>query len=609
MPPDRESAPSSPFDGTEFDAVSMQDWESSASTALRGRALTSLDQVIDDGVTRSPLYTREAHSADGDESGVPGAAPYTRGSAAAGGVLGWEIRQSHSALGHTANEAILRDLERGVMGVTVIAAPESVDELDALLDGVYLDLAPVHLGAPSTTGQRAALLALIERRDLPGSAVSGCLGADPFGEAFRTGTPVDADELAELADETSALRGSHAAVRPVAVDGTAVSNAGASDAQELGAVLATGVAWLRALTAAGLEVDDAARSLEFTLSLGADQFLATAKIRAARTGGARIVVACGGDPAAAPMVIHATSAASMMSQRDPWVNMLRTTTACFAAAVGGADAITVRPFDSAIGASDEFALRVARNTQLILQEETQAARVIDPAGGSWYVEDLTRQLAEAGWNVLQKIESVGGMAAALADGSIRAAVAETQAATLVALSTRRTQITGVNEFPDVHEAPITRAGAADEVEFRLAAPFESLRDAADAAAARPTVFLANLGDIATHTARATFAKNLFEVGGAEAVGDGGHDTAKSLAAAFASSGARVACICSSDAVYAEWGPAAAAALVEAGAERVYLAGSPGEDEQSLREAGVADFVHLGCDVLSTLRGLHDLLGL
>ncbi len=609
MSPDRESDPTTPFDTPEFDPVSLQEWESSAAAALRGRPLSSLDEVVDEGVSRSPLYTRGQHAMDADEAGVPGAAPFTRGSSAAAGVLGWEIRQTHAADTPGANEAILRDLERGVTGITLRGVPETTDEIAAILDGVYLDLAPVHLWAPSSGGQRDALLDLFEAKGIPGSAASGCLGADPYGAAFRSRSGVDGDDIGALAATAAGLRSTHPAVRPIAVDGTAVADAGGSDAQELGFVLAAGVGWLRALTDAGLTVEDAAACIEFTLSLGADQFLAIAKIRAARTGWARILEASGGDPSAAAMTVHATSAASMMSQRDPWVNMLRTTTSCFAGAVGGADAITVRPFDSAVGQSDEFGLRVARNTQLILQEETQAARVIDPAGGSWYVEDLTRQLAEAGWKVLQTFEATGGIQTVLADGSAREAVEATRMARQNALATRRTQITGVTEFPDVHEDGLERIGDAEEIEFRWAAAFERLRDAADTAADRPAVFLANLGDAAAHTARATFAKNLFEVGGLAATGDEGHHSAADVAAAFTRSGAVVACICSSDQVYGDWGAEAAAALKAAGAERIYLAGAPGDFEAALRSAGVDEFVHLGCNVLTTLEGLHQLLGL
>lgn len=601
-----------------FDLAGQDDWEASAAKALRGRPLESLDTTTLDGIVRSPLYTRERHSMDADESGLPGAAPFARGGSAAGTVLGWEIRQRHDARAEGSNDAVLRDLERGVTGIELQGAPETVDELDPVLDGVYLDLAPVHLAPGSSAAQRAALLALGERRGVAGSAQSGCLGADPIGDLARHGALATslAQAMGDVATEAVERAGAHPCVATIAVDGSPYADAGATDAQELACIWAAAVAWLRALTEAGGDVAAANHHIEFTATVGPDQFVDIAKLRATRIGWARILEASGAGLEAAPMRLHATTAAAMMTQRDPWVNMLRTTTSCFAAAVGGADAITVRPFDSAIGSSDELGLRVARNTQLILQEETNASGVIDPSGGSWYVEDLTRQLAAEAWTRFQAIEGAGGIGAALLSGSVQATIAQTRATRLEQLSTRRLPITGVSEFPDVHEAPLRRAeklaappaaGGGDSCEplepLRWAAPFERLRDDADAAAMR--IFLANLGPVATHTARATFAKNLFEVGGVEALGNEGFDDVAAAAAAFADSGARVACICSSDTVYAEQAPQAAAALRAAGAEIVFLAGAPGDHEDAWRAAGVDDFISLGCDVLAVLRRVHE----
>ncbi len=602
----------------DFAPVSRAEWEAEAERALRGRPLASLDTTTAEGIIRSPLYTRELHGVDHDESGLPGAPPHTRGDSAAGTVLGWEIRQTHDAGRDGANAAVLRDLERGVTGIALAAAPDDVDALAAVLDGVYLDLAPVHLSPGSTADQRAALVGLAERQGVASSVLAGCLGADPIGRFAATGLNGDTlgDEVVAVATEAAGRATSHPGVATIAVDGSVAADSGASDAQELATVLATGVAWLRALTDAGVDVDAAGRALELTLTVGPDQFLSIAKLRAARTCWSRVLEASGAAEGGRPTRIHAVTASSMMTQRDPWVNMLRTTTACFSAAVGGADAITVQPFDAAVGASDEFGLRVARNTQLILHEETNAAGVIDPAGGSWYVEDLTRQLAREAWTRFQEIEANGGVIASLTDGSLQQRIAEEREARLADLATRRSPITGVSEFPDIAERRLTRdeanptERASNMPLFRWAEPFEQLRDAADAARAdRPmTVFLANLGPVAVHTARATFAKNLFEVGGVEALGNDGFYGPEAAAAAFTASGSRLACICSSDAVYAEQAADTARALVAAGAERVYLAGAPGEHAEEWRTAGVQAFVHLGCDVLATLTEAHELLG-
>jgi len=295
--------------------------------------------------------------------------------------------------------------------------------------------------------------------------------------------------------------------------------------------------------------------------------------------------------------------------------MLRTTTACFAAALGGADAVTVEPFDSAAGLSDDTGLRLARNTQLILQEETKVSSVIDPVGGSWYVEELTNELAHAAWKTLQQLEKMGGITRALTSGSWQASIAETRTARLTALADRSTLITGANEFPDITEVKIQRESIPQEATtsvgehtceplptFRWSAPFEELRDAADSAAQRPRIFLANLGAVITHTARSTFAKNLFETGGIRAISNDGFETPLRAAEAFAASGCKVACICSSDDIYSESGRETANALRAAGAELIYLAGPPDAPISSTTE--IDGFVYRGCNVLDVLATVH-----
>ena len=464
-----------------------------------------------------------------------------------------------------------------------------LESLDSLLDGVHLDLAPVHLTPGSSLAQIQALVTLCDRRCGDASLLRTRLGLDPDGRKARTGRSISeiSKEIAECADAVSELSTSHPNMRPIALDGSTWADAGASDGQELGAVLSTGVMWLRALTAAGLSVDEASQQLELTLTAGPDQFLTTAKFRAARICWTRIIDASGGDPARAPLSIHATTARSMMTRNDSWVNMLRTTTACFASALGGADAITVEPFDSATGLPDDSALRLARNTQLILQEESKVASVIDPAGGSWYLEALTNELAHSAWKVLQQLEENGGIGEALLSGFWQAAIAETREARLAAVADRSTSITGTSEFPDISETKIERqAIPSDSMQtfgekrcealslFHWSAPFEQFREAADSAATRPSVFLANLGDVVTHSARSTIAKNLFETGGVEAVSENGFESSARAAEAFASSGCRIACICSTDTVYLKSAAEAATALRGAGAELIYLAGSP-----------------------------------
>jgi methylmalonyl-CoA mutase len=315
-------------------------------------------------------------------------------------------------------------------------------------------------------------------------------------------------------------------VRALTVDALPYHDAGASTAQELGLSMGTAVAYLRELTAFGLTVDQAAGQLEFRYAASADQFLTIAKLRAARRLWSRVAEACGIGPAGAAQRQHAVTSMVMMTERDPWVNMLRTTVACLGAGVGGADAITVLPFDSALGLPDDFARRIARNTQAILLDESNLARVIDPAGGSWYVEQLTDQLARAAWDWFQQVERAGGQQAALRSGLVATRIAQNWAKRSANLARRREAITGVSEFPNLGEQPVVREPAPPRPGgglpwVRRSEAFEALRSRSDAilaaTGARPRVELVTLGATAVHTARSAFAANLFRGGGIETV--------------------------------------------------------------------------------------------
>jgi methylmalonyl-CoA mutase len=334
-----------------------------------------------------------------------------------------------------------------------------------------------------------------------------------------------------------------------------------------------------------------------------------------------------------PTFVAAETAWRMTTQRDPYVNMLRATVAVVGAGLGGADAIGVLPFTQARGLPDRFARRVGRNTQLILLEESHLAKVADPAAGAGGIEDLTDKLCVAAWTLFQDIEQTGGIFAALETGLIQSKVAAVRAERQSAIAKRKDALTGVSEYPNLTEAavevldvaPVALSAGGPAVvsaeplpAVRLAAPFEALRDASDrmlaATGARPKVFLACLGTPADFTARASFAANLFEAGGIEAVSSPlpmGEVKEKliALAADFKASGAKLACLASSDAVYASEAAQAAQALASAGATHIYLAGRPGELEAVLKAAGVKSFIYAGGDVLATLTAAHDILGI
>ncbi len=421
----------------------------------------ALATEVEDGLRVQPLYTAEDTAPD---PGWPGFAPFTRGGRAQGPALsGWDVRQQHAHPDpQRTNELVLADLENGVtsLWLTMGGSGLPVTALGDVLQGVHLDLAGVVLDAGADFAAAAERL-FASYTDGPAKIaageVRGNLGADPFGMIARTGQ--DTDILPRLEEATllaARCVRDFPGMRAMTVDALPYHEAGASVAQELGLSLSTAVAYLRELTQAGLTADQAAGQLEFRYAAGADQFLTIAKLRAARRLWSRVAQVCGAGPAAAAQRQHAVTSAVMMTERDPWVNMLRTTVACLGAGAGGADAITVLPFDSALGLPDDFARRIARNTQAILHDEASLARVIDPAGGSWYVERLTDQLARAAWAWFQEVERAGGQHAALRSGLIAERIAQNWAKRTANLARRREPVTGVSEFPDLGERPVVR---------------------------------------------------------------------------------------------------------------------------------------------------------
>ncbi|MEV6834676.1 methylmalonyl-CoA mutase subunit beta [Streptomyces sp. NPDC051133] len=584
----------------EFPDATHEQWQRLVEGVLRksgkevsgAAAEEALSTTLEDGLRTRPLYTARDGAPD---PGLPGFAPYLRGSRPEGGTAGgWDVRQRHAAL---TDSAVTADLENGVTSLWLVLGEGGipVDGLPRALEGVYLDLAPVVLDAGRDT-ERAAevLLRLYADKGVAAEAARGNLGGDPLGYEARTGTPLDFAPYAALAARCA---GTYPGVRALTVDALPYHEAGGSAAQELGASLATGVAYLRALTEAGMSVEQAAGQLEFRYAATADQFLTVAKLRAARRLWARVAEVCGAPGA---QVQHAVTSPVMMSRRDPWVNMLRTTVATLAAGVGGADSVTVLPFDHVLGLPDAFARRIARNTSTILIEESHLARVIDPAGGSWYVERLTDELAEAAWEFFRTVERDGGQAAVLRSGRLRTDLATTWAERSKKLAKRREPITGVSEFPLLAEKPVEREPAPEPPSgglprVRRDEAYEELRARSDAHLAatgsRPRIYLATLGPAAAYTARATFAANLFQAGGIEPVTEG----------RFEDSGATEAVLCSSDALYAEQAEQAAASLRAAGARHVFLAGRGDHP-------GIDRHVFAGCDAVDVLSATLDRMG-
>ncbi len=605
----------------DFPTPKESDWQALVSEALKGAPFASLRSATNDGIAIEPLYARalEARVLPGRIAGAP-----------------WGVVQRVDLPdAKTANSQIIEDLNHGANGLVLVfqgavgdygfALPATGAAIAGALKGVHLDAGitlELDFGPPSR--QAAGMVAShVKAEGLAPSSVHIRFGFDPVGAMAARG--VIPMPWAELAPSVTGLIAGFADLGFTgpfaAADGRAVHAAGGSEAQELAFVLANGVAYLRAMEAGGIALEDARRYVFFRLAADQDQFLTIAKFRSLRKLWSRIETACGLAPR--PAFIAAETAWRMMTRRDPHGNIVRGTIAAMAAAVGGADAVTVLPYSAALGLPEAHARRIARNTQTILIEESNLYRVADPAAGSGAIEALTDALCVKAWTLFQAIERAGGTVEALAAGSIQAAVAKVRAEREANIARRKDTLVGTSDFPDLSEEKISvldaEAAPPDECKgrfieklprMRLAEPFEALRDRSDAFLSshgqRPRIFFACLGRPSDFNERASFAKSLFEAGGIEAVASSGQ--AEALAAAFTTSGAKLACLCSSDRLYASEGADVVKALAAAGAGHIYLAGEPRGGTQALEAAGIGTFLDQGCDTLELLQKAYERLG-
>ncbi|MEM1331587.1 MAG: methylmalonyl-CoA mutase family protein [Planctomycetota bacterium] len=675
-----------------FPLATQADWRELVERDLKGAPFERrLVTHTYEGIDLQPLYGPDT---DSPVSGFPGGAPLTRGTEATRDPHArWKILQERAEpTPESVNVHLLDDLEHGVNGVTLRfdaavrrglspAAPGAdtllgvdgvmahrVEDVRRCLAGVHSGFITVGLEAGAAF-LPAAITVLASIEDVAPADLRFWFNGDPLAVLARDGElPASLessfDDLATLAHYTSEHLPKSRSIRV----GTApYHHAGATAAQDIGLMLATAAEYLRQLEHRGVGAKTAAGQMVISQAVGTHFFLASCKLRAARRLWSAFAGACGLDEDTAPP-IHCRTSKRVLTSRDPWVNILRGTSASFAAAVGGADAITTAPFDAALGLPSEHSARVARNTQLVLHDEADLGRVIDPAGGSWYLEQLTEKLAERGWAFFQEIEAAGGMAAALSAGLVHDRIDSVFKDRARSLATRRDAITGVSEFANIDErviepasydldearaslagftAPVAvkkdaavselitaaRDGAAIGDLFAATAhgparhgaaiaphpyaePFERLRDRAEAFEAgcgrRPTALLVNIGPLAVHGARAAFSTSFFAAGGFEVVHSPPLETAADAAAFLhnpdGSQRGDIAVICSSDTVYAERLEEIAPALHRAGSGPVVLAGHPGEREAGYRAAGVDRFIFLKCNAVDILSGLLDTLG-
>ncbi len=697
---------------SEFPVTSYAEWREAAEATLRGapfekRLITRTYENID----LQPLYRQDDTAGVSHLGSLPGFAPYVRGTSTLGyAARPWDVAQEIScATSEEFNKALLSDMERGqnsvnlmldratLAGVDADNAPaeevgkggvsiSSIEDLAKALEGVDLERTSIYLQAStSALAFTALLIALVRRKGLAIDRLRGCVGMDPLGILAAYGIlPRPAEEIYDVMARLTAWASAHTPnLQTITVQGHPYHDSGASATQELAFALATGVEYLREMQARGVDADAAAARMRFSFSLGSNMFMEIARLRAARLLWAKIVNAFGGAAEAQKMHLHGRTSRWNKTVYDPYVNMLRTTTEAFSGVAGGVDSLHVSPFDEVIRAPDEFSRRIARNTHTILREECHIPRTIDPAGGSWYVEKLTDEIAANSWQIFQEVEKRGGMLKALEAGFPQAE-AETIARKRAANAAVRKDIfVGTNRYPNMQEQPLsaeaidhsglqrtrsaqlaqyrnsvdvdwcnsqlekmardrdrsveaaiqaasagatigeiaaalrTGAGAGPSVKplhiHRGAEAFEALRQATAGykacTGAAPKVFLANMGPIPQHKARADFSRGFLEVGAFDILGNDGFASVEEAAQAAIESGAPVVVICSSDKTYPDLVPPLTQQIKAAKPDTtVLLAGYPAEHVDAFRAAGVDDFIHIRANCYEILQNLQQKIG-
>ncbi|GAB4115756.1 MAG: methylmalonyl-CoA mutase family protein [Roseiflexaceae bacterium] len=582
----------------EFAPVSAADWRAVVEAELNGQPFSRLISRTLEGIDLQPIYSPEDGAAAGiAEPPPPGHAPFVRGNRASMPADGpWLIAHSVAAASALEAQQLTQfALERGA--TALILSPSTPTDLAIILQDVALDAIALFVDLPIPAAAAAAL-ALGQLG--PSQSLRGAIGSDPLVHG-------DLGSVADLAMLTTWAAAHAPQLATIHADASRIHAAGGSAVEELAYLLASAVAQIRALEQHGLDASIGIAHLRFQVAIGTQIFLEIAKLRAARLLWARVAALCGAADQAARLQIHASGAARSYTIADAHTNLLRGTAQAFAAAVGGANSIEVPAYTSPFAPANEFARRMALNTQHLLREESQIGEVIDPAGGAWFVEVLTDTLARRAWELFQQIEQAGGLPTA--QPLLDRMVAEVAAQRAKQIATRREVLVGTSMYANPDERlPTEPISTADQ---RLAAPFERLRQRAEAAG-RPQVFLANIGPRAQHRARADFVIGFLEVAGLRIIDNAGFADAPSAAQAALASEAALVVICSSDQSYPEIVPAfmqqiQSSATTQVVAPVVALAGYPTDQIAAHQAAGVAHFVHLRADLITTLTAILDAL--
>jgi len=604
----------------QFPGVSYQEWRAKVETDLKGADFDKkLVWRTNEGFNVQPMYRAEDTADLKTTDTVPGQFPYVRGTRTDND---WLTRQDIIADDAKGANAIARDvLTKGVTSLGLTVADASAETMATLLDGIDITKVEININCCMSKALDVART-LVEYIKKAGAAESfrGSINYNPLKKALRHGAKLPADMVAkakELIEIVSEVKG----LRCLAVDSVMLCNAGAYIYQELGYAMAWGAQWLTELTEAGLSVDQVAKRIKFNMGTSSNFFMELSKYRAARMLWAQIVAQYNPQcECSAKMMCHAATSRFNQTVFDAHVNLLRSQTEAMSAALAGVDSITVTPFDACYKVPDAFSERIARNQQFLLKEEAHMDKVVDPAGGSYYVETLTVALATEAWKVFLDADDKGGFFKMVDEGTVQKAVNESCAKRHTDVARRKEILLGTNQYPNINEmagnkieitegckcacAQAEGENAGGLTMKRAATDFEALRLATEAAANRPKVFMLTIGNLAMRLARAQFSTNFFGCAGYEIIDNLGFDTVEQGIDAALEKGADVVVLCSSDDEYATLAPEAFKYLN--GRAEFVVAGAPACTEE-LKAVGINDFIHVRVNVLDTLRSFNQRL--
>ena len=602
----------------QFPPVSTEEWRAKVEADLKGAPFEKkLVWRTNEGFNVQPMYRAEDIAGLKTTDSLPGEFPYVRGTRTDND---WFARQDIIASSpEEANHIALDVLNKGVTSLGFSIKEASEEELKTLLAGIKIDAVELNFNVcPKKALPFAACLVDYIKAEGAENTFVGSIDFNPFRKALKHGTAFPGDIAAMAAELLDTVKGVPG-LKVLSVDSVMLSNAGAYIYQELGYALAWGAEWMTMLTEKGIDPAEVAARIKFNMGVSSNYFMEIAKFRSARMLWAQIVKQyCVADELC-KMAVHAETSRFNQTVYDAYVNLLRSQTECMSAALAGVDSITVTPFDTPYKTPDEFSERIARNQQFLLKEESHLDKVVDPAGGSYYVETLTVAIAEQAWKVFLGVEEEGGFLAQINNGAIQKVIRETSEKRHTDVARRKEMLLGTNQFPSINEMAAEKIvndgacgcgcghshGEENNGEglpvARAASDFEALRLATEAASNRPKVFMLTIGNLAMRLARAQFSTNFFGCAGYEIIDNLGFDTVQQGVDAALEKGADVVVLCSSDDEYAELAPEAFKYLD--GRAEFVVAGAPACMED-LKAVGIKDFVHVRCNVLDVLRDFN-----